>query len=282
LSLSRRIKSKARDLVGDQIDSLQRALGRKDKTYAGEFQALSNILNSLGSPKNFSFIDVGAGDGFNMSIAFPLFKYFGAHGLLLEPNQSQLNKAASLYEKKAGFSFSSEFLTPKNSRNILESAGFLNPLYIKVDIDSFDLDVIRSILAHSIRPKIYSVEINELFPPPVMFEVRYREDVPEFRSPLRGCSLQSAYELAGEYGYFLHSLAFNNAFFVSKEYLETHFKNSQLDPTTAYLEGFLRQGWHTLFPWDIEFTNWIESSSDDLNKIIRGLPEFNESYMELA
>lgn len=276
------MKIHVRKFFGTEIDSLQRIFGRKDKTFAGEFHSLSNILSSIGSPKNFNFVDIGAGDGFNMSVAFPLMKYFDANGLLIEPDEYQLNKAKKLYKNRSGFGFSSEFLTPNNAIETLGHAGFPNPLYIKVDIDSFDLDVIRSLLAHKIRPKIFSIEVNELMPPPVRFEVRYTEGISDIKHPLVGCSLQSAYDLAKSHGYFLHSLAFNNAFFVSDEYLALAFSVSEKSPEDAFEEGFLSREWQKLFPGDIKFRDWFMISPRDLVQIIRELPEFDKRCMEAS
>lgn len=95
----RNLKNFFRQISPNAIDYLQRLLGKRDKTYAGEFSQLKEILIQLGSPKEFKFVDIGAGDGFNMSVAWPLSRQFNATGLLIEPNQFQLNKARNLYEK---------------------------------------------------------------------------------------------------------------------------------------------------------------------------------------
>jgi hypothetical protein len=96
--LSRKIKVKVRSLFPDLVDTVQRKLGRKDKSYAGEFGVLREILNSLSIDGPVRFVDIGAGDGYNMSIAYPLSNFFSGEGLLIESNGVLLEKAKSLYK----------------------------------------------------------------------------------------------------------------------------------------------------------------------------------------
>lgn len=280
--LKRRFKRFIRQAFPNAIDQFQRALGREDKTYADEFTNLRRILELVGSPTEFGFVDIGAGDGFNMSIAWPLMKQFHSHGLLIEPNKIQLEKARQIYKNNLKFSYSSEFLTPMNVSEVILESGFEKAFYIKIDIDSYDLEIMRSIILHGIKPKILSIEINELFPPPVKFEMRYSERQHQTAAPLYGCSIQSVYDFASHHGYILNSLSYNNAFFILEDFFDgLHGLDSQL-PLEAYRKGFLDCEWKSLFPWDMNYEDWLTKPPSELVSIVKNLPDFEEEFFSVS
>ena len=278
MTVRRKIKSRIRTVAPTVIDRLQIALGKQDKTYGGEFSALSEVLHSLDITEAIDFVDIGAGDGFNMSIAFPMSKSFATRGLLIEPNVKQLEFARKIYKDK-DFSFCSEFLNPDNVSDVLKSFGFFKPTYIKIEIDSFDLDLLRGILLNKILPKVFSIEINELFPPPFRFEVKYTGEIVPCTSPLFGCSLQSAVDLATEMNYSLVSLAFNNAFFVYNDLMRGNLKSYNLNSQLLYESGFLNRNWKQLFPWDIKYEHWLQASTTQLKSLVKKHLEFDETRM---
>jgi hypothetical protein len=263
-------------------DRIQRAIGKKDKTYAGEFATLAQVLKILENPRQFKFVDIGAGDGFNMSIAWPLMKHFDSWGLLIEPNLIQLESAKRLYKSNQKFAFSSAFLTPENVYDVISNYGFEESLYVKIDIDSYDLEIMRSMIRQGLKPKVVSIEINELFPPPIRFEVLYSETLDLFHAPFYGCSLQSVFDFASSNGYSLHSLAFNNAFFVLEECVDKRSNFYPLSPTTAYYDGFLNQDWRSMFPWNIEFEDWLKAPASEILQIARRHPEFDSTKYFLS
>jgi hypothetical protein len=223
-------------------------------------------------------VDIGAGDGFNMSIAYPLSKSFSCRGLLIEPNNDQLNFARRIYQKREIY-FCSEPVTPKNVSQILRQHDFDSPFYIKIDIDSFDLDVLRGLISSGIKPTLFSIEINELFPPPFKFELRYNGEIENFRPPLFGCSLQSVFEFARQMDYGLIELAGNNAFFVSHSYSKDYPNIKFINTREAYEKGFLLKDWEKLYPWDIEFKSWLYSSKNELYEIVKSHKDFDVSRM---
>jgi hypothetical protein len=278
MSNKRRIKAQIRKLAPSLIDHLQISIGKKDKTHGGEFSTLAKILENLRFTGSLEFVDIGAGDGFNMSIAYPLSKSYSCRGLLIEPNNDQLNFARRIYQKK-DFHFCSEPVTPNNVSQILRQHDFDSPFYIKIDIDSFDLDVLRGLLASGIRPTLFSIEINELFPPPIKFELRYNGAIENFRPPLFGCSLQCVFEFAREMDYGLVELAGNNAFFASRHYTENYRNLNFMNAREAYESGFLLKDWEKLYPWDIEFKSWLYSSKNELCMKVKSHKDFDVSRM---
>lgn len=60
-------------------------------------------------------------------------------------------------------------LTPRNVNDVLNYANTpARPLLLKVDIDSYDVDVALAVLHHR-SPDFIFVEINEKIPPPVCY-----------------------------------------------------------------------------------------------------------------
>ena len=54
---------------------------------------------------------------------------------------------------------------------------FLLLYFLNIDIDSYDLEVLVTILENSYKPDIVSIEINEKIPPPIYFKVTYDENI---------------------------------------------------------------------------------------------------------
>jgi hypothetical protein len=86
---------------------------------------------------------------------------------------------------------------------------------LNLDIDSYDLEVLRSLLLGGFNPKVISIEINEIFPPNIEFEVSYSADHSWQGDHFFGCSVASAEKTLRTLGYSLVKIEYNNAFFVS-------------------------------------------------------------------
>ena len=276
--LSRKIKIKVRSLFPDLVDAVQRRLGRKDKSYAGEFGVLRAILNSLSIDGPVRFVDIGAGDGYNMSVAYPLSNFFSGEGLLIESNEALLEKAKSLYKNNSGFYYHNDLVNPFNISEIIRDYGFQNSTYIKIDIDSFDLDLLRAILESGLKPKVLSVEINELFPPPVIFESQYDPNG-YYSTPFYGCSLQALVNETTKHKYKLVALAFNNAFLVHNEDLDTHYPFLDQSPIDIFQNGFLNSNWSEHFPWHKKHD--FGMPVDELVRQLSNEKNFSPRFMKL-
>ena len=80
------------------------------------------------------------------------------------------------------------------------------------------------------------MEINEKIPPPIYFTVTYDEKHYYKGDDFYGCSLQAAYEELNKFNYKLHSLLYNNAFFISSE---ISANQSELSITEIYKNGYV-------------------------------------------
>ena len=113
-------------------------------------------------------MDIGASVG--GGIAFPILCDKAYSGIAIEC-------AASNYEKLKQAVTNDKihihhgYATPDSICSILKSYNTPHsPDLIKIDIDGYDLQVIRAILT-TYRPKVIFAEINEKIPPPIHFEI---------------------------------------------------------------------------------------------------------------
>jgi hypothetical protein len=167
--------------------------------------------------ENGTFVEIGVGNGLeNNSIVLLML---GWSGLWIDRQELAFQPHGSKRLR-----FYKEWVSPQNIPALIERARseqvFVGdgPDFLSVDIDSFDLHVMRSILGQNLQPKVLVVEYNAKFPPPIRFTVG-----PESkwdRSDYYGCSLQSWCDLLEPLGYNLVACNVTgvNAFFVRKDF----------------------------------------------------------------
>lgn len=94
---------------------------------------------------------------------------------------------------------------------------------ISIDIDGNDYHILNYILSNNIRPKIFIIEYNGAFPPPIQFIMPYDENHLWSGTNYFGCSLTSLNLLMEKHNYYLiccNEISGANAFFVNLEYFE--------------------------------------------------------------
>jgi formate-dependent nitrite reductase cytochrome c552 subunit len=93
------------------------------------------------------------------------------------------------------------------------------------------------------------MEINEIFPPNVHFEVLFNPNHFWQEDHFFGCSLRAAFDFLKDNDYVLMTVEFNNAFFVDRSRLKTESSGKEI--SKAYAEGYLeRDNRWMLFPWN--------------------------------
>lgn len=120
-------------------------------------------------------------------------------------------------------------LAPESLRNQIE--------LISIDIDGNDGYLVESCLKSGLKPSVFVVETNEVFPPPIIFKQKYASDYVWDHSRNFGWSLQAYVDLFSEHGYQL--VACNpqtgvNAFFVRADHLD-HFADVPTDLNKLYV-----------------------------------------------
>ena len=201
----------------------------------GETQAVKQYLKNDSLDFNY-FVDIGASDGVSSSSTLEFAKMPNWHGLSIEYDDNKFSKLQYVDRKYKNISLANKKVTPDSIVDILldykvpKNFSFLN-----IDIDSYDLEVSKSLFQVGYRPDIVSIEINEKIPPPIYFNVKYDQEHFWQGDHFFGCSLTAAVEEFSKFDYLLAEFRLNNAIFVN------FIKFPVLTPknaSIAYEEGY--------------------------------------------
>lgn len=167
---------------------------------------LKNILDALPKRENKKYvIDIGASTGGGPAFEFLINEEFA--GLAIEYKEESAKKLDETIKKtNKNIKVICDKVTPINICEIFEKNGVPeSPDLLKIDIDGYDLSVIREILK-KYNPKIIIAEINEKIPPPIYFEVKYSDSYEWDYSHCFGFSLQAGKETIEPFGYTVASI----------------------------------------------------------------------------
>lgn len=250
---------------------------RKENSFAGEGKILQETMNKLGISGGY-LVDIGAADGIRQSSTSEFLKLNTWQGALFELNPESFSRLAFLYCSSDSVSLAKIKVTPDNVVKIFEGMEVPQTFeYLNIDVDSYDLSILRTLLDAGYRPEIISMEVNEKFPPNIYFEVLYTKDHFWRGDHFFGCSLTAAHETLSRRGYSLDSLEYNNAIFVDSKMALV--KESEINLLTIYQNGYLlKSDRKALFPWNKDFEN---IHSLDSNTAIKFLNEKFAAYAGL-
>ena len=178
------------------------------------------ILRRIGCIENGYFAEFGPGDGMENNTL--ILKSLGWKGFWI--GGENLTIDAKSNEK---FCFIKEFISLKNIIELtLKGKKEINCDYIDVisfDLDGNDLFLVDELLKNNFKPKLFIVEYNGKFPPPIQWRMNYNEKHIWDGSDYYGASLASFNELFVNNDYELiccNAHTGSNAFFIKKEYLK--------------------------------------------------------------
>ena len=109
---------------------------------------------------------------------------------------------------------------------------------MSLDLDGNDIYFVERILSAAILPKMFVVEYNAKFPPPVKFKIEYNDNHTWKGNDYFGASLSSYTELFEKYGYKLvccNAGSGSNAFFVRYDFVHL-FTDVPSDINDIYVE----------------------------------------------
>jgi hypothetical protein len=136
-------------------------------------------------------------------------------------------------------------VTPHNAARLLQSANTpIDPLVLKVDLDSYDADVVDAVLRAGFRPHVLVLEVNEKLPPGLGFAVRY---APGRRwtwafDHTYGSSLSAWAAVLRPYAeYTLVGQSFNQLLYARPSMLAGAVTGANTSLPCAYEEGYLRR-----------------------------------------
>jgi len=201
----------------------------------GESKKLLEICSELNISNGY-YVDIGASDGWSSSSTYPFAKNKNFSGLSVELDDKKFKKMQFIYKNFSNAYLSKTKVTPLNVLDVLKEFDVpKNFDILNLDIDSYDLFVIKSLL-QSFQPKIVSMEINEKIPPPIYFTVNYDENHYWKGDHFFGCSLQAAYEELKKLDYKLYTVVYNNAIFISNN---LNIKFPDLTVKEFYKNGYV-------------------------------------------
>lgn len=142
-------------------------------------------------------IDIGASSGVASDPVYEFLVDKEFKGLCIEGNKTKVK----LLRARTHFDVYDEYIYPHTIIDVFQQYG-VPPTFdiLKIDIDGYDLEVLRRILA-VYKPRIVLAEINEKIPPPLQFEVLYKENYAWDESHLYGFSIAAGEKVFREHGY---------------------------------------------------------------------------------
>ena len=155
-------------------------------------QLHSKIVN----PSSY-IVDIGASAGTESDPVWEFVTNEKYRGLCIEG----LDWKVAELKTKTKFDIYNGYITPDNALELFKQYDVpINLDILKIDIDGYDLEVLRTIL-RVYKPRIIIAEINEKIPPPILFEVNYSETYKWDESHFFGFSIQSGEAVMNIFGY---------------------------------------------------------------------------------
>tara|TARA_B110001452_G_C15201427_1_gene416934 strand:+ start:77 stop:1150 length:1074 start_codon:yes stop_codon:yes gene_type:complete len=209
-------------------------------------------------------VNLGANDGVGMNdpLAFWLTKS-SATGIAVEYDAKYDAALHKNYPSANVTIMVGKPVTPDNVGGILRDGSTPNdPLVLKVDIDSYDVDVVRAILRLGYRPHIFVVEANEKVPPGVVLAVRYTAQH-GWRwgyDHVYGNSISAWHELFGAYSseYVLLGLSFNQLIYARRSSMIRGQVPANTSIECAFEEGYYNMAEKPKYNGNV--AHWLDES----------------------
>jgi hypothetical protein len=213
-------------ILSYQVKSLQKshknplnAYGQKCFSQTDEDGITIEILKRINSINKGVFAEFGVGRGTENNTL--ILKAQGWNGFWVGNE-----KLAISYKESEGFYYIKDYITLDNIIALVQK-GLKSINKDKVDVASFDLDgndyyLIETLLKNNFKPKLFIVEYNAKFPPPIKWIMEYNKSHIWEKDDYFGASLSSFNDLFERNEYKLiccNSHTGANAFFIKKEFL---------------------------------------------------------------
>ena len=228
----------------DQTKKLQSAhpnplnkFGKKCFSQTDEDGITLEILRRIKQIADGVYAEFGVGDGTENNTL--ILAALGWKGFWVGGEKLTINVDST---KRKKFTYLREWVTSDNILDLTEK-GCSEIDSEEIDVISLDLDgndiyFVEKLLAKGFKPKLFIVEYNGKFPPPVKFQIEYDPKHIWKGDDYYGASLASFDSLFNDFGYKLvccNSHTGVNAFFVDVAYLE-FFSDVPTDINQIYVE----------------------------------------------
>eukprot|EP00615_Pteridomonas_danica_P001025 CAMPEP_0114349996 /NCGR_PEP_ID=MMETSP0101-20121206/15984_1 /TAXON_ID=38822 ORGANISM="Pteridomonas danica, Strain PT" /NCGR_SAMPLE_ID=MMETSP0101 /ASSEMBLY_ACC=CAM_ASM_000211 /LENGTH=309 /DNA_ID=CAMNT_0001488915 /DNA_START=95 /DNA_END=1024 /DNA_ORIENTATION=+ len=222
-------------------------------------------------------INLGANDGATSDPVVELY-HNGWHGVAVELESQFCDRLTQNLDSAHVAIHCPVPATPLNIQTLLQGVP-VDMDYLKIDIDSYDCDVLASIMNAGYRPKVIQMETGTI-PPPVRFASHYHDSYSRPHAQIYqafGCSLSYVDDLLSQFGPHKYELieASLDSIWVRSDILKTsssHITSTDAfqpleafrSPLTAYVNGFWRYPWRReLHVWEIGTEHWFQLEKDE-------------------
>ena len=242
-----------------------------------EYYEVKNYLDKL-PDSLLSYVDIGAGNGVNGSSVLKLAESELWRGLHLE--YGDISVLSNIYREFKNIQIAKTRVNPTNIVNLFDGYEIGKEFgYLNLDIDSFDYEVLESILLAGYRPAVASIEINEIIPPPIFFYAKHSEYSSEYMVDyFFGCSLTAVNHLMEKFDYNLSHIYGNNAFFLHRD----HFDQPKMQVNVAYNKGYVQMKNRVLkYSYNQKVDFLIKEDPDQACKFLANLWKDKKTEYEL-
>ena len=168
--------------------------------------------------RNKYLIEIGCSDGIENNSSWHIFTN-NYSGLLIDSDKYNIERAYYwMHPLSPTSKWETLFVTPLSILDVLKPFPVKNPDFFSLDIDSFDFDVAKEILASGFRPKIFLVEYNSSFGPEALTHYSFSDFTQKVSTNSKnwGCSISKWGSLFAEFDYKFVTVDESgvNAFFV--------------------------------------------------------------------
>lgn len=211
--------------------------GKKCFSQTDEDGITLEVLRRINCLKNGTYVEFGVGDGTENNTL--ILAALGWKGVWVGNEQLAFDLAIT---DPRSFSYVKGWITLDNVADSIR-AGLEQFHPQLVDVISFDLDgndiyLVEKILEGGFKPKLFIVEYNAKFLPPIEFQIQYDPNHQWLGDDYFGASLTSFNKLFVRFGYRLvccNSHTGSNAFFVDDTYSDC-FADIPVDITDLHVE----------------------------------------------
>ncbi len=176
------------------------------------------IIKRLNCLNNGSFIEFGVGNGTENNTL--ILKALGWRGFWVGNQELIID-----YKNSQNFSYLKNFVNLSNIIDLIQE-GLSKINKAQVDVISLDLDgndyyFLEKIIENKIRPKLFIIEYNAKFPPPIKWKIAYNDNHKWKGDDYFGASLSTYNDFLENKGYKLiccNAYTGANAFFIKKDY----------------------------------------------------------------
>jgi len=208
--------------------------GKKCFSQTDEDGLTLEIIKRLKIKGNGIFAEFGVGNGLENNTL--ILAALGWHGFWVGGEDLAIK-----IEPTKNFTYIKSWITLDNIIELAQSGlnhlGVDNVDVASLDLDGNDIHFVQKLLESGVTPKLFIVEYNGKFPPPVKFKITYDPNHRWVGDDYFGASLASFVELFAKHNYKLvccntHTGA--NAFFVHSDYAAS-FKDVPADIQNIYV-----------------------------------------------